>query len=59
MTTNNNTIQVVNEIPFSKVPVNNIFFYNGTMYYKRSSRTAHISNFPSTWIYFSGKVMVQ
>jgi len=47
------------EVSFANVPVGTVFHYNGTLWEKRSSRTAHVWGMPHRWFYFSQKDMVQ
>jgi hypothetical protein len=55
----NNMIEVKQEISFTRVPVGTIFHYNGTLWEKRSTRTAHVWGMPHRWFWFSKSDMVQ
>lgn len=44
---------------FNTVFVGDVFHFNGTLYQKRSSRTAHVFGMPHRWFYFSHKDQVQ
>jgi hypothetical protein len=46
-------------ISFSKIPTGTVFHMNGTLWEKRSTRTAHVFGMPHRWFYFSHKDMVQ
>jgi len=52
-------IEVKQEISFARVPVGTIFHFNGTLWEKRSTRTAHVWGMPHRWFYFSKSDMVQ
>jgi len=52
-----NTI-VVHQVPFSAIPVNSIFFFEGAMWYKRTTRTAQIHGRPKYWKRFSKNDLV-
>ena len=44
---------------FNTVFVGDVFHCNGTLYEKRSSRTAHVFGMPNRWFYFRNKEQVQ
>ena len=44
---------------FNTLFVGDIFHMNGTLWEKRSSRTAHVFGMPHRWFYFSHKDQVQ
>jgi len=46
-------------ISFSKIPTGTVFHFNGTLWEKRSTRTAHVWGMPHRWFYFSKNDMVQ
>ena len=52
-----NTIDA-NQVPFSAIPVNSIFFFEGVKWHKRSTRTAQIPNRPKYWKPFSKNDLV-
>ena len=58
-------LQIINElkakpkVSFTNIPVGTVFHKNGTLWEKRSTRTAHIFGMPHRWYWFSQKDMVQ
>ena len=54
-----NDIKVNTEISFANVPVGTVFHMNGTLWEKRSTRTAHVWGMHHRWFWFSQKDMVQ
>lgn len=46
-------------ISFSKIPTGTVFHLNGTLYQKRSTRTAHVFGMPHRWFWFRRTDMVQ
>lgn len=47
------------KISFTDIPTGTVFHFNGTLWEKRSSRTAHVFGMPHRWFYFSHKDQVQ
>ena len=46
---------MVNEgksVSFSSLSIGKVFHFNGTLWEKRSSRTAHVFSMPHRWFYF-------
>ena len=54
-----NDMKIKPEISFSSIPVGTVFHMNGTLWEKRSTRTAHVFGMPHRWYYFSKNDMVQ
>lgn len=46
-------------VSFTNIPVGTVFHMNGTLWEKRSTRTAHVWGMPHRWFYFSQTDMVQ
>jgi len=44
---------------FKNITIGNHFFFNGTWWEKRSSRTAHVFGRPYRWFYFSKQELVE
>jgi len=40
---------------FKDIKTGTQFYYNGTWWEKRSSRTAHVADTPHRWFYFSNE----
>ena len=45
-------------VPFSALSIGTVFHLNGTLWQKRSTRTAHVFGMPHRWFYFSHKDVV-
>lgn len=45
-------------VSFSTLSVGTVFHMNGTLWEKRSKRTAHVFGMPHRWFYFSSKDIV-
>jgi len=43
---------------FKNITIGNHFYFNGTWWEKRSSRTAHVFGRPYRWFYFSKEEIV-
>lgn len=54
-----NNLKVKPEVSFANIPVGTVFHMNGTLWEKRSTRTAHVWGMPHRWFWFSQKDMVQ
>jgi len=58
-------LQIINDmrnkpkVSFANIPVGTVFHMNGTLWEKRSTRTAHVWGMPHRWFYFSQTDMVQ
>lgn len=52
-------LKVKTKKSFTSVPVGTVFHMNGTLWEKRSTRTAHVFGMPHRWFYFSQNDMVQ
>lgn len=48
-----NKKQEMTRSPFDSIQAGRTFEYNGTIWEKRSSRTAHVWGMPHRWFYFS------
>ena len=42
-------------VSFSALSIGSVFHSNGTLWEKRSTRTAHVYGMPHRWFYFSRK----
>jgi len=49
---------IVKQTPFSAIPVNSYFYYDGVLWYKRTSRTANVNGYRSRWKRFSKNDLV-
>ena len=45
-------------VPFNALSIGTVFHLNGTLWQKRSTRTAHVFGMPHRWFYFRYKDMV-
>ena len=45
-------------VSFSALSIGTVFHFNGTLWEKRSTRTAHVFGMPHRWFYFSNKDIV-
>ena len=45
-------------VPFNALSIGTVFHLNGTLWQKRSTRTAHVFGMPHRWVYFRLKDMV-
>lgn len=45
-------------VPFNALSIGTVFHLNGTLWQKRSTRTAHVFGMPHRWFYFRLKDMV-
>lgn len=42
-------------LSFNELKINDTFIFDGTIFRKQSSRTAHVNGMPHRWFYFSKK----
>ena len=45
-------------VSFNTLSIGTVFHFNGTLWEKRSTRTAHVFGMPHRWFYFSNKDIV-
>ena len=46
-------------VPFSNLSIGTVFHFNGSLWQKRSTRTAHVFGMPHRWFYFGNKDIVE